>query len=77
MNNKNQVPYIVSTKLSGTKLLWLDHHVSTSIRKKTSTFASKQCPLTPKHFEICGKTFAVQGKTMKSAEVLSLKGFVL
>ena len=31
----------------------------------------------PKYFEIRGKTFAVQGKSVKTAKVLSLKPFVL
>ena len=40
-------------------------------------FASKQHPLAPKHYEICGKAFTVQGKTEKFAKVLSFLGFVL
>lgn len=56
-----------------TKLSWLDRHVSIKFCGKISAFASKQCPLVPKHFKIHRKTFAVQGKT---AEVLALKGFV-
>ena len=67
--------YTVIQNFKGTKLLQLDHHVS--IHGKTFTFASKQHPLAPKHFEICGKTFVVQGKTTKSAKVLLLKGFVI
>ena len=35
--------------------------------------ASKQHPQVSKHFKICGKTFAVQAKTMK---VLALKRFI-
>ena len=34
--------------LYSTKLSRLDNHVST--RKKSFAFASKQCPLAPKHF---------------------------
>ena len=48
-----------------------------SIQGKTFTFASKQCPQVPKHFEICGKAFAVQVKTVKCVKVLGLKSFVL
>ena len=40
-------------------------------------FASKQCPEVSKHFEICGKTFAVQEKTAKTMKVLAFKCFVL
>ena len=42
--------------------------------QKNFAFAAKQRPQVPEHFEICGKTFAVQAKTMK---VLALKRFVL
>ena len=31
----------------------------------------------PKHFEVCGKTFAVQAKAVKIAKVLALECFVL
>ena len=46
--------------------------VHVSFCRKTFMFASKQHP--PVHFGICGKTFVVQGKTVK---VLSLEGFIL
>ena len=48
----------------GPKLSRLGHHVS--ICRKIFMFASKQCPQVPKHFEICGKVFAVQVKTSKT-----------
>ena len=67
------LPY--SKKLLRDKLSRLENHVS--IHRKTSMFASKQCPLAPKHFKIRGKTFTVQGKTMKFTKVLSIEGFVL
>ena len=44
---------------------------------ETFTFASNQCPQVPKHFEIHGKRFAVQAKTMKTVKVLALEHFVL
>ena len=40
-------------------------------------FASKQCPQLPKYFEIHGKTFTVQVKTVKTLKDLALKHFVL
>ena len=52
----------------GTKLSQLGHCVG--IHRKAFTFASKQHPQVPQHFEIHGKTFAIQAKTVK---VLALK----
>ena len=62
--------YCIVQNIRGSKLLWLSHHVS--IRRKTFAFASKQCPQAPKHFEIRGKTFVVQAKTVKTVQVLVL-----
>ena len=45
-----------------------------SIHGKTFSFASKQCPQVPKQFEIHGKTFVVEAKTVK---VLALERFAL
>ena len=55
--------------------MWLGHRVS--IRGKTFTFASKQHPQVPKRFEIHGKTFVIQAKTVNTANVLDLEHFVL
>ena len=66
------VTYRIVQNIWGPKLSQLGHRVS--IRRKTFAFAAKQRPQVPEHFEICGKTFAVQAKTMK---VLALKRFVL
>ena len=67
--------YRIVQNFRGTQLLWLGHHVS--ICGKIFMFASKQRPQVPKHFEIRGKTFAVQTKTAKFTKVLALKHFVL
>ena len=48
-----------------------------NICKKTFMFASKQCPQVLKHFEIHGKTFAVQATSVKTMKVLALEHFVL
>ena len=56
-----------------TKLSRLGHLVS--IRGKPFTFASKQRPQVPKHFEICGITFAIQAKTAKLMKVFEPRTF--
>ena len=47
--------------------------------RRNFAFASKQCSQVLKHFEIRGKTFAVQAKStnFKTTKVLALERFVL
>ena len=67
--------YRIVQKIRGTKLSRLGHLVS--IRGKLSWLYEKL--LYPCHCirKFMDKTFAVQGKNVKSANVLSLKCFVL
>ena len=56
------IPY--SKNFQGTKLLWLDHHVS--IHRKIFAFASKQCPQVPKRFEIHGENIRGSSKNREN-----------
>ena len=60
MYKRLSIAYYIVQNFQVIKLLWLGHRVS--ICGKTFTFASKQRPQVPKHFEIRRKIFAVQAK---------------